>query len=404
MMGKKAKKSNSGRHHRFCRAMVLLLCVTLLMGHAFSASQSIPVYADSKDTEKKLEETNEKINSLKEQQAAIDEKLNSYSNDLASVNGQVASLNERIALKEEEIALKEEAIALKQEELALQEELLAQQYEDMKTRIRYMYENGNVSYLTLFLESGSLAQFFNEVEYINRIAKYDRQKLDDYKITILKLETQKANLEEDYATLTADREELEESKNRAKNTQSQLANMVTTAKNEKAQTEQELADQVAAAKAYEEQIERERLAEEMERARRLAAERAAAAAAGQSTWFENNYTEEEGDLILMAAIIYCEAGGEIYEGQLAVGSVVMNRVNSNQFPNTIAGVIYQRNQFAPVASGRFEMCLENGWYAYSLKAAQEVLGGNITNNYLFFHSLAGWTSDFGEVIGNQVFY
>lgn len=53
----------------------------------------------------------------------------------------------------------------------------------------------------------------------------------------------------------------------------------------------------------------------------------------------------------MASIINCEAGGESYQGQVAVGIVVMNRVRSKQFPNTIRKVIYQRGQFSPVRNG-----------------------------------------------------
>ena len=62
---------------------------------------------------------------------------------------------------------------------------------------------------------------------------------------------------------------------------------------------------------------------------------------------------QAGDLELLAALIECEAGGEPYEGKLAVGSVVLNRVASSHFPNSVVGVIYQRGQFSPVASGRF---------------------------------------------------
>lgn len=57
------------------------------------------------------------------------------------------------------------------------------------------------------------------------------------------------------------------------------------------------------------------------------------------------------DLRLMASIINCEAGGESYQGKLAVGIVVMNRVASKSFPDTVKGVIYQKYQFSPVRNG-----------------------------------------------------
>ena len=54
----------------------------------------------------------------------------------------------------------------------------------------------------------------------------------------------------------------------------------------------------------------------------------------------------------MAAIIYCEAGAEPYQGKVAVGAVIMNRVRSSRFPNTISGVIYQKGQFGPAITGK----------------------------------------------------
>ena len=53
------------------------------------------------------------------------------------------------------------------------------------------------------------------------------------------------------------------------------------------------------------------------------------------------------DAVLLAALIQCEAGSEIYEGQLAVGAVVINRVKSGSYPNSVSGVIYASGQFGP---------------------------------------------------------
>lgn len=64
---------------------------------------------------------------------------------------------------------------------------------------------------------------------------------------------------------------------------------------------------------------------------------------------KTSYTKAE--LRLMSAIINCEAGAESYQGKLAVGIVVMNRIKSKNFPNTLRGVIYQKGQFSPVRNG-----------------------------------------------------
>ncbi len=79
------------------------------------------------------------------------------------------------------------------------------------------------------------------------------------------------------------------------------------------------------------------------------------------------------DLQLMARAINGEARGEPYEGQVAVGAVILNRVKSPQFPNTIAGVIYQAGAFTAVADGQINVPIEEG--STVLKAAQDALNG-----------------------------
>lgn len=97
---------------------------------------------------------------------------------------------------------------------------------------------------------------------------------------------------------------------------------------------------------------------------------------------------KDNDLKYMAAIIFCEAGNQSYAGKVAVGCVVMNRVNSSKFPNSILRVIKQPGQFSPVRQGKFSREVKNvesGKYSYGtrrqcMKAAQEVLEGqrNVT--------------------------
>lgn len=113
--------------------------------------------------------------------------------------------------------------------------------------------------------------------------------------------------------------------------------------------------------------------------------------------FDKNF-----ERLQLAAIIQCEAWGESYDGKLAVGSVIMNRVRSSYFPNTVSGVIYQGGQFSPVASGRLAYRLEQGVASDCMSAAQAVLGGTSTTNCLYFRVNNGIIE--GTVIGNHVFY
>ncbi|MBO4384426.1 MAG: spore cortex-lytic enzyme [Clostridia bacterium] len=90
-----------------------------------------------------------------------------------------------------------------------------------------------------------------------------------------------------------------------------------------------------------------------------------------------------GDVYLLARIIYGEARGEPYKGQVAIGAVVLNRVKSASFPNTIAGVIYQRGAFDAVSDGQINLAPD----ATAVRAARDALNGwDPTNGCLFYYN------------------
>lgn len=86
---------------------------------------------------------------------------------------------------------------------------------------------------------------------------------------------------------------------------------------------------------------------------------------------------------LLSTLIYCEAGAESYNGKLAVGIVVMNRIRSSKFPNSLNGVVYQSSQFGPVRNGSLRRALasyQSGSFNSAsqkqcIKAAKEALNG-----------------------------
>ena len=94
-------------------------------------------------------------------------------------------------------------------------------------------------------------------------------------------------------------------------------------------------------------------------------------------------------LRLLATIVYCEAGGQCYAGRLAVAAVVMNRVESKGYPNTIRGVLWQPYQFGPIRQGKMARELryyDKGLYNQperkgSLQAAKDILAGKYTVKY-----------------------
>ena len=123
-----------------------------------------------------------------------------------------------------------------------------------------------------------------------------------------------------------------------------------------------------------------------------AAEEAARAAREQAV--------RESEQELLAALIFCEAGNQPYDGQVAVGAVVMNRVRSGSFPNTITDVIYQSGQFTPAMTGWLDSVLASDGYTDSaMQAAADALSGsNPIGDCLYFSTGGG-----GYQLGDHYF-
>ena len=114
----------------------------------------------------------------------------------------------------------------------------------------------------------------------------------------------------------------------------------------------------------------------------------------------------DSDLNLLARLIYGEARGESYVGQVAVGAVVMNRIKSSSFPNTMAGVIYQSYAFTAVDDGQINLTPN----ATARKAAQDAMNGwDPTYGALYYYNPRTATSAWifsrktTITIGNHVF-
>ena len=154
-------------------------------------------------------------------------------------------------------------------------------------------------------------------------------------------------------------------------------------------------------------IEEER--EAIRRAEEEAAAKQREAQKSSSSQTSSSGTQQRGavaasydDVTLLGALIQCEAGGECYEGQVAVGAVVMNRLRRG-YAGSIYGVIYQSGQFSPASSGALANVLANGVNGSCLSAAQEAINGadNVGGATQFRSASSGQA---GIVIGNHVFY
>ena len=372
----------------------------LLIGCLFVGTT---VYAAT--TQKEIEDTKDKISDLENQKDEAEQQVDSLNDkkealesDLNSLNGQLNNIISSMNELETEIGNKEKEIADAKEQLEEAEEKSAEQYENMKTRIQYMYENGSITVWQMLMESDSITDFLNRTEYAAEINRYDRELLTQFQELQQQIAEQKELLEGELAELTVLEEQMEEKQN-------SVNRLIAGTKDKIAQSDTEIADAKADVESLENKIAKMEAYEkelEIKKAKEDAARLAAIKEQEKEDTSGATYVPADSDAYLLGAIIECEAGSEPYEGKLAVGSVIMNRVKSSYFPNTISGVIYQSGQFSPVASGRLAYRLETGVSSSCIGAAQEVLNGNITINCLYFRANNGIIS--GTVIGNHVFY
>ena len=369
----------------------VLVSIPTGMVYATSTQEKLnQAQEDKKQTQSQLNETKENLETLKDEKNSLEGKLADLNHKLTEVSNNLNDLEKQIEDKQVEIEQTEE-------ELSRAKETEEEQYESMKTRIRFMYERSDYALIETLLGSGSLAEALNKADYVEQIAAYDRQKLDEYEaIRIL--------IQEEEAKLKKEKEELDELHVQVKAEKKKVNSYVNQTTSEISMTSSQISDAEAKALAYEAQIkEQEANIEYLKK--KLAEEQALSKLAAQSSWRDISEVQfEEGDRYLLANLIYCEAGGEPYAGQLAVGAVVINRVLSSVYPNTMVGVIYQKYQFSPVGSGRLAIAMaENRATASCYKAADEAMAGqtNVGNCVYFRTPIPGLT---GIQIGGHIFY
>ena len=371
-------------------------------------------YAET--TQDNINDAKNQIEDLKDQKKDAEDTVNDISgkkdaleSDLSGLNGQLSDIVAQINDLEGQISDKQGEIDQAKEDLAAAEAQSAKQYEDMKLRIQFMYENGSTPVWQMLAEAESFSDFLNRTEYITDINAYDRKKLVEYQNLQEQIAAQKEELESDMTELVAMQDDM-------KKKQANVSSLINTTKANLAQTQEDLADAQSNVADLEDKINQMVEYEkqlEIQKAKEDAARLAAIKEQEKEDTSTVVYVPTDSDQYLLGAIIQCEAGGEgedgmkavageSYDGKLAVGSVVINRVKSSYFPNSVSGVIYQSGQFSPVASGRLAYRLEAGVDGSCLQAAQDVLNGNITVGCLYFRQNNGIIQ--GTVIGNHVFY
>lgn len=153
----------------------------------------------------KVVEATRSVSEITNEKNNLNQEISSLGEDIAAVVASIAELQVEIDQKQQEIA--EAEIALQEAQAAVDK-----QYADMKLRIQFMYENGDKGVLEILLESGSISDFLNRLEYVNAVHTYDRDLLDSFEAIKQEVEAMKLGLEQEKKELVSAETQLENEK------------------------------------------------------------------------------------------------------------------------------------------------------------------------------------------------
>lgn len=397
------------RRQNITAVIVLLLFMGAVPVSVFATEETRQQIEEAEqvreETQNQLEETQQNLSGLNEQKNELEGTLSSLNTELSQVSSNLSDLEAKIGELEAEVADTNEKIEETYQDLEEATAAKEEQYEAMKMHVKFLYEKSDYLYWEMLFSTGSFSDVLNRGDYIEQLSAYEDKKLKEYMDIQAKIEEMAAQLEEEKAKLEEDLALLDKYRVQALAEQSQVSGLISQASHSLAATSNQISDAEAAALAYEQELKKQEENIAALKAK-LAEEIRMAELAAQSSWRDiSEVSFAEGDRYLLANLIYCEAGAEPYAGQVAVGSVVMNRVLSSVYPNTIVGVIYQSGQFSPVASGRLALALAEGRATSKCyEAADEVMSGttNVGSCVYFRTPIDGVTPKY--TIGGHIFY
>lgn len=313
---------------------------------------------------------------LAEDSEVLQQQTNALQSELNGINQEMVAVSDEIASLEMEQELIQSEIMRLQDDLAVAQADEDRQYEDMKARIKFMYENGDATLLELLFSAEDLGDFLNKADFIQSISDYDREMLDE---------------------LRTIREDISAKQEVLAGQQSDMATVQQELVTKQTELQQKAAETATNLEAFQAQLAAAR-----------AAETAALPTGGvvDGTILHTNATEvAASDVELLAAIIECEAYQD-YNSLLAVATVIMNRLEDPRFPNTIPEIIYATNQFEPVSRGMLDVVLARGASDLSRQVAQDALNGArlqaVSDCYYFLY--AGATDRPGVNVGGNLFF
>lgn len=240
--------------------LALVLVVSLTIG------SSQVVYATSaqnkkSEAEKNLNDVNKKIDNLESEKEEIE-------GELDTKNEELVNLMVDVGILEKEINQNEKQLKQVKKDLKTAQKNEKKQYQAMKKRIKFMYERGDSAVISSLLESKSMADMLNRVEYFNEVYDYDRNLLDNYEKTRKQVEDLKAQVEDE-------KKELETAKDDLKQQQKQLETAMANLRSQQANADTQIANAKNLASEYQKTI--------TEQNKIIQQQQAAAAASGRSS-------------------------------------------------------------------------------------------------------------------------
>lgn len=224
----------------------VLAAVMIISGTQIAGATSLSQARSQKNqAQNKLNSVNSQIADIESQQSSLQAEIDKVDSDLVDVLVSLDLISDQIDQKKVELAQAES-------DLAAAKEKEAEQYDAMKNRIRYMYENGDSSFLDAFVGAQSFADVLNKVENFSKVYDYDRNLLVEYQNTktevanlVTQVEEEKKDLEENQATYQEQQKNLEEMKAQKSSQMSDFENQLAQAQSLAAQYKQTVAEQNA---------------------------------------------------------------------------------------------------------------------------------------------------------------
>lgn len=349
----------------------------------------------------------------------LENKTADLQSQLSGINEELVKISDDIYDTQMRVTIVNSEILRSEDELAASQENEEQQYENMKSRIKYMYENGTSNMMEMLFSAENMSDLLNKADFIQNISQYDRDMLNELQTIHNDIQNQQDALKTQQDSLTQLEDELQDKQAELQAKADETSTDLATFQAQLQQIREEEAAKAAAEAAAKAKAEQE------------AAAKAAQQVAQTDTSSNNNTTTgnssntgssdsgnsssggvinngstsvSKSELDVLAGIIQCEAYQD-YNSLLAVATVIMNRVNDSRFPNTISGVVYQSGQFEPVFSGRMDYILSAGPTSLSYQVAQDAINGArlaaVADCYYFLYAGSGHS---GTNIGGNVFF